>query len=163
MNPHLLLNFYLIGDFTLNPPTLLEITQADESSFDAKIFTPKGQLSYELDLQESGGVMSGERREHYLQSLQQTISIVNVRRHRFSGQVITSDSEWLVAPSKISVRGYDTTDLLVSVNVEKLKPGRRNFGELGVSDKKIPVWAWYKVVNETTLTLDKDKPDIPPR
>lgn len=153
--------FLLIGDFTLNPPTRLEIAQVGESSFDAKIFTPKGELSYELDLQKSGVVMSGQRRQHYLQSLQQTVSIANVGQHKFSGQVITSDSEWLGlgAPSEISVRGYDTTDLPVSVNVEKLKPGR-NFGELGVSDKKIPVWAWYKVVNETTLTLDKDKPDI---
>ena len=150
--------FLLIGDFTLNPPTLLEITQADESSFDAKIFTPKGKLSYELDLQESGGVMSGERREHYLQSLQQTVSIANVSQHKFLGQITTSDSEWLVAPSEISVRGYDTTDLPVSVN-EKLKPGR-NFGELVVSDKKIPVWAWCKIVNETTLTLDREQPNI---
>ena len=52
--------FLLIGDFTLNPPTRLEIIQKDESSFDAKIFTPKGELSYELDLQQPGVVMSGE-------------------------------------------------------------------------------------------------------
>ena len=151
--------FLLIGEFTSNPPTSLEITQIDELSFDAKICTPKGQLSYELDLQKSGGVMSGERRERYWQSLKQTVSIANVRRHRFSGQVITSDSEWLVAPSEISVRGYDTTDLPVSVNVEKLKPGR-NFGELVISDKKIPVWAWFKIVNETSLTLDREQPNI---
>ena len=152
--------FLLIGDFTLNPPTRLEITQKDKSSFDAYIFTSKGELQYKLDLRKSGVVMSRERRERYLQSLQQTVSIANVCQHRFSGQVITSDSEWwLVAPSEISVRGYDTTDLPVSVKVEKLKPGR-NFGKLGVADKRIPVWAWYRVVSETALTLDKDQPNI---
>ena len=152
--------FLLIGDFTLNPPTRLEITQKDESSFDAKIFTPKGELSYKLDLQQPGVVMSGERQERYLQFLKQTVSIANVGQHRFSGPVITSDSEWwLVAPREISVGGYDTTDLPVSVNVEKLEPGR-NCGELAVADKKIQVWVWYKIVNETALTLEKEKPNI---
>ena len=152
--------FLLIGDFTLNPPTRLEITQKDESSFDAKIFTPRGELSYELDLQKPGVVMSGERQERYLQSLKQTVSIANVGQHRFSGQVITSDSEWwLVAPSEISVGGYDTTDLPVSVNVEKLEPGR-NCGEIVVADKKIQVWVWSKIVNETALTLEKEQPNI---
>ena len=151
--------FLLIGDFTLNPPIRLEITQKDESSFDAKIFTPKGELSYELDLQKPGVVMSGERRERYLQSLKQNVLIANVYQHRFSGQVITSDSEWwLVAPSEISVGGYDTTDLPVSVNVEKLEPGR-NCGEIIVADKKIQVWVWYKIVNETALTLEKEQPN----
>ena len=152
--------FLLIGDFTLNPPTRLEITQKDESSFDAKIFTPKGELSYELDLRTPGVVMSGERRERYLQFLKRTVSIANVGQHKFSGQVITSDSKWwLVAPSEISVGGYDTIDLPVSVNVEKLEPGR-NCGELVVAGKKMQVWAWSKIVNETALTLEKKQANI---
>lgn len=152
--------FLLIGDFTLNPPTRLEIKQKDESSFDVKIFTPKGELSYELDLQQPGVVMSGERQERYLQSLKQNVLIANVYQHRFSGQVITSDSDWwLVAPSEISVGGYDTINLPVSVNVEKLEPGR-NCAELAVADKKIQVWVWYKIVNETALTLEKEQPNV---
>ena len=152
--------FLLIGDFTLNPPTRLEIKQKDESSFDAYIFTSKGRLHYELDLRTPGVVMSGERRERYLQSLKQTISIANVGQHKFSGQVITSDSEWwLVAPSEISVEGYDTTDLPVSVNVEKLNPGR-NCGELVVADKKVQVWVWFKIVDEVALTLERKQPNI---
>ena len=39
------------------------------------------------------------------------------------------------------------------------KPGR-NVAELGVADKKISVWAWYKIVKETMLTLEKEQPDI---
>lgn len=152
--------FLLVGDFTPNPPTRLEITQKDESSFDATIFTSRGRLHYELDLRTPGVVMSGERGERYLQSLKQTVSIANVGQHKFSGQVITSDSEWwLVAPSEISVGGYDTTDLPVSVNIEKLNPGR-NCGELAVADKKVQVWVWLKIVNETTLTLKKEQPNI---
>ena len=151
--------FLLIGDFTLNPPTRLEITQKDDSSFDAKIFTPKGELSYELDLQKPGVVMSGERRERYLQSLKQTVSIANVSHPGCSEEVITSDLGWLVALSEISVGGYDTTDLPVSVNVEKLEPGR-NCGEIVVADKKIQVWVWYKIVNETALMLEKEKPNV---
>ena len=60
---------------------------------------------------------------------------------------------------RIQTDGYDTTDLPVSINVEKLEPGR-NVAELGVADKKISVWAWYKIVKETALTLDKEQADI---
>ena len=77
----------------------------------------------------------------------------------FSEHTITSDSDWLIAPSKIFTTGYDTIDLRVSVNVEKLEPGR-NCGELVVADKKMQVWVWSKIVNETVLTLEKEQPHI---
>ena len=80
-------------------------------------------------------------------------------RHSSSTQIL-SDSDWLVAPAQIQTDGYDTTDVPVSINIEKLEPGR-NVAELGVADKKISVWAWYKVVKETALTLDKEQPDTP--
>ncbi|MDE0084900.1 MAG: hypothetical protein OXU23_04245, partial [Candidatus Poribacteria bacterium] len=32
--------------------------------------------------------------------------------------------------------------------------------ELRVADEKISVWTWYKIVKETTLTLDKEQSDI---
>ena len=151
--------FLLVGDFTLYPPTHLEIIQKDESSFDAKILTSKGELSYELDLQKPGGVMPRQRKTGTtLKHFQQTIPIPNVSQHRSSTQ-ISSDSDWLVAPAQIETDGYDTTDLPVSINVEKLKPGR-NVSELGVADKKISVWAWYKIAKETALALDKEQPDI---
>ena len=151
--------FLLIGDFTLYPPTRLEVIQKDKSSFDAKISTSKGELSYELDLQKPGSVMPREKKSGItLKYFQQTIPIPNVSRHRSSTQ-ISSDSDWLVAPAQIETDRYDTTDVPVSINVEKLKPGR-NVAELGVADKKISVWAWYKVVRETALTLDKEQPDI---
>ena len=92
--------------------------------------------------------------------MKQNVLIANVDQHKFSGPVITSNSKWwLVAPSEISVGGYDTTNLPVSVNVEKLEPGR-NCGELAVANKKIQVWVWYKIVNETALTLEKEQPNI---
>ena len=152
--------FLLIGDFTLYPPTRLEITQINESSFDAKISTSKGELSYELDLQKSGAVMPRQKKTGItLKYFQQTVQVPNVNRHRSSMQISTSDSDWLVAPTQIQTDGYDMTDLPVSVNVEKLEPGR-NVAELGVADKKISVWAWYKIVKETMLTLEKEQPDI---
>ena len=152
--------FLLIGDFTLYPPTRLEITQINESSFDAKISTSKGELSYELDLQKSSVVMPRQERTGItLKYFQQTIPVPNVNRHRSLTQISTSDSDWLVAPTQIQTDGCDTTDLPVSVNVEKLEPGR-NVGELGVSNKKISVWVWYKIVKETALTLEKEQPDV---
>jgi len=150
--------FLLIGDFTLYPPTHLEIIQKGESSFDAKILTSKGELSYELDLQEPGVVMPRQEKTGItLKYFQQTIPVPNVNPHRSSTQ-ISSASDWLVTPPQIQTDGYDTTDLPVSINVEKLEPGR-NVAELGVAGKKISVWAWYKVVNETALRLNKDQPD----
>lgn len=152
--------FLLVGDFTLYPPTRLEVIQKGESSFDAKISTSKGELSYELDLQKSGVVMPREKKTGItLKYFQKTVPIPNVNRHRSSTQISTSDSDWLVVPSRIQTDGYDTTDLPVSINVEKLEPGR-NVAELGVADKKISVWAWYKIVKETALTLDKEQADI---
>jgi hypothetical protein len=152
--------FLLIGDFTLYPPTHLEIIQKGESSFDAKILTSKGELSYKLDLQEPGVVMPRQEKTGItLKYFQQTIPVPNVNPHRSSTQISTSDSDWLVAPTQIQTDGYDTTDLPVSINVERLEPGR-NVAELGVADKKISVWAWYKVAKETILTLDKEQPDI---
>ena len=152
--------FLLIGDFTFYPPTHLEIIQKGESSFDAKVLTSKGELSYKLDLQEPGVVMPRQERTGItLKYFQQTILIPNVNPHRSSTQISKSDSDWLVAPTQIQTDGYDTTDLPVSINVEKLEPGR-NVAELGVADKKISVWAWYKIVKEKVLTLDKEQPDI---
>ena len=94
-----------------------------------------------------------------LKYFQQTVPVPNVNPHRSSTQISTSDSDWLVVPSQIQTDGYDTTDLPVSINVEKLKLGR-NVAELGVADKKISVWAWYKIAKETALTLDKEQADI---
>ena len=151
--------FLLIGDFTLYPPTRLEIIQKDKSSFDARISTSKGELSYELNLQKSRVVMPRQKKTRMtLKYFQKTIPIPNVNPHKSSTQ-ISSDSDWLVVPSQIQTDGYDTTDLPVSINVEKLEPGR-NVAELSVADKKISVWAWYKIAKETTLTLDKEQPDI---
>ena len=152
--------FLLIEDFTLNPPTRLEITQKDESSFDAKIFTPKGELSYELDLQKSGVVMPRQEKSGIkLKSFQQTVPVPIVSQRIFSEHAVTSDSDWLIVQPKIFTTGYDIIDLPVSVNVEKLEPGR-NCGELVVADKKIQVWVWSKIVNETALTLEKEQPNI---
>lgn len=153
-------DFLLIGDFTLYPPTRLEVIQKGKSSFDAKISTSKGELSYELDSQKSGVVMPREKKTGItLKYFQKTVPIPNVNRHRSSTQISTSDSDWLVVPPRIQTDGYDTTDLPVSINVEKLEPGR-NVAEFGVADKKISVWAWYKIVKETALTLDKEQGDI---
>ncbi|MCY4553664.1 MAG: glycogen-binding domain-containing protein [Candidatus Poribacteria bacterium] len=151
--------FLLIGDFTLYSPTHLEITQIDNTSFDVKISTSKGELSYELDLRKSRVVMPRQKETGTtLKYFQKTVPIPNVNRHRSSTQ-ISSDSDWLVVPPQIQTDGYDTTDLPVSVDVEKLEPGR-NVAELSVANKKISVWAWYKVVKETALTLNKEQPDI---
>ena len=152
--------FLLIGDFTLYPPTHLEIIQKGESSFDAKVLTSKGELSYKVDLQEPGIVMPRQEGTGItLKYFQQTIPVPNVNPHRSSTQISKSDSDWLVAPTQIQTDGYDTTDLPVSINVEKLKLGR-NVAELSVKNKKIPVWAWYKIVKETVLRLDKEQPNI---
>ena len=152
--------FLLIGDFTLYPPTRLEVIQKDKISFDARISTSKSELSYELNLQKPGAVMPQQEETGItLKYFQRTISIPNVSRHKSSTQISTSDSDWLVAPAQIQTDGYDTTDLPVSINVEKLEPGR-NVTELSVADKKISVWAWYKIVKESTLTLDQEQQDI---
>ena len=151
--------FLLIGDFTLNPPTRLEITQKDESSFDATIFTSRGELYYKLDLQNPGVVMPRQEKSVIkLKSFDRTVPVPVVSQRIFSEHTITSDSDWLMAPSEISTTGYDTIDLPVSVNVEKLELGR-NCGELAIADKKVQVWVWFKVVNETVITLERKQPD----
>ena len=155
-------DFFLIGDFTRNPPTSLEITQIDDSSFDAKMHFAIGEWHYKLDLRNPGIVKprlkpnSGEINH---KSLQQTFQVANTNQHTFSGEVTTSDTEWLTTPSEISIAGYGTTSVTVSAKVDKLKQGR-NVGEISVSDKKITVWAWHKIINETTLTLEQEQPNI---
>ena len=155
-------DFFLIGDFTHNPPTSLEITQIDDSSFDAKMHFAIGEWHYKLDLRNPGIVKprlkpnSGEINH---KSLQQTFQVANTNQHTFSGEVTTSDTEWLTTPSEISIAGYGTTSVTVSAKVDKLKQGR-NVGEISVSDKKITVWAWHKIINETTLTLEQEQPNI---
>ena len=151
--------FSLVGDFQGNPPKQLEIKQKDESSFDVCFLLQKGKLDYKLDLRTPGTVRPRQKRIGIkLKSLQQTVSIANPNQYEFSATVKAS-TEWLVAPSEISVDGYETIKFPISVNIEKLKPGR-NFCELVVSDKRIPVWTWYRIVNETALTLAQDAPNI---
>ena len=152
-------DFSLVGNFRLNPPTRLEVTQKDEFSFDANFLLQEGELHYNLDLRTPGVVMPRQKKaELKLKSFQQTVSIANVNRYKFSGSV-KSDTDWLVAPSEISVDGYETINFPVSVNVEKLKQ-ERNLAELVVSDKKILVWAWHRIIGKTALTLDQDQSNI---
>lgn len=152
--------FLLIGAFTLNPPTRLEIVQNDDSSFDACVLTSKDETHYRLDLRTPGVVMPRQESSGIrLNPLRQTVSVPVLSQRISSEHTVTSDSDWLIAPSKIFTTGYDTIDLRVSVNVEKLEPGR-NCGELVVADKKIKVWVWSKIVNETVLTLEKEQPHI---
>ena len=93
--------FLLIGDFTLNPPTRLEITQKDESSFDAYIFTSKGKLYYKLDLRKPGVVMPRQEKSRIkIKPLRQVVSVPVLSQQIFSEHTITSDSDWLIVPSK---------------------------------------------------------------
>jgi hypothetical protein len=152
--------FLLIGDFTLNPPTRLEMTQEDESSFNAYVVTSKGEMHYKLDLRKPGVVMPRQEKSRIkLKPLRQIVSVPVLSQRISSEHTVTSDSDWLIVPSKIFTTGYHTIDLRVSVNVEKLEPGR-NCGEIVVADKKIQVWVWYKIVNETAVTLEKEQPHI---
>ena len=152
--------FLLIGEFTLNSPTRLEIAQNNGSSLDACVLTSTGEMHYRLDLQKPGVVMPRQKKSQIkLKPLRQVVSVPVLSQRISSEHTVTSDSDWLIAPSKIFSTGYDTVDLRVSVNVEKLEPGR-NYGELIVADKKIQVWVWSKIVNETVLTLEKEQPHI---
>ena len=152
--------FLLIGDFTLNPPTHLEITQKDDTSFDATIFTSRGELYYKLDLQNPGVVRPRQEKSVIkLKSFDRTVPVRIVSQRIFSEHTITFDADWLITPSEISTTGHDTIDLPVSVNVEKLEPGR-NYAELAVADKKVQVWVWFKIVNETALTLEPKQSNI---
>ena len=152
--------FLLVGDFTPNPPTRLEITQKDESSFDAYIFTSRGELYYKLDLQKPGVVMPRQEKSVIkLKSFDRTVPVPIVSQGIFSEHTITSDSDWLTVPSEIFTTGHDTIDLPVSVNIEKLESGR-NCGELAVAGKKIQVWVWSKIVSETVLTLETKQSNI---
>lgn len=151
--------FSLVGNFRFNPLQRLEITQTDESRFDAHFLLREGELHYELDLRAPGVVMPQQKKAGLkLKAFQQTVSIANVNQHKLS-KAIKSDTEWLIALSEISVDGYETINFPIFVNIEKLKQGR-NFGELIVSDKRIPVWAWYKVIGETALTLNQEQSNI---
>lgn len=153
-------DFFLIGNFTNNPLTSFEITQKDENVFDAKMTTANDSWHYRLDLRKPGMVkprLKPNSNEVNLKSLQQSFQIANVNKKGFSGQVKTSEMDWLVCPNLINVAGYRTVNLSMSVKVEKLKQGR-NFGEIVISDKTIPVWTWLKVVNETVLTLNSNQP-----
>ena len=155
-------DFLLIGLFTLNPPTSLEITQKDEFCFDAKMRLAKGEMYYNIDLRIPGVVkprLSPNSREINIKSMQQSFQVANTNQHTFSEKVTTSDTEWLAVPSEISIAGYGTTSVTVSAKVDKLKQGR-NVGEISVSNKKITVWAWHKIINETTLTLEQEQPNI---
>lgn len=155
-------DFFLIDDFKANPPTSLEITQTDENLFDAMMHLAKGERYYQLDLRKPGVVkprLKPNGNEISQKSVQQTFQISNVNRRSYSGQVTTSDLDWLVCPNQINVAGYRTVNFLMSVKVEKLEHGR-NFGELTISDKKIPVWAWSNIVNETSLIINSDEPNI---
>lgn len=152
-------DFFLIWHLWSDPPTRLEITQKDDVSFEAMLRSQQCELTYELNIQKPGGVMPQQKRGGLnLKSFQQEAPIANVNPHEFSGKV-TSDTKWVILPREINIEPYDTTNFPVSLNVEKLKPGR-NFGELAVSDKKIPVWAWYRTIRETALTLDRNQPNL---
>ncbi len=149
-------DFSLVGNFRHNPPTQLEVTQKDAFSFDATILSQEGEQHYNLDMRTPGVVMPRQKKAGIkLKSFQQTVSVTNRSPHKFS-ESIRADTEWLITPRKINVSPYDTTNFPISVNVEKLKQGR-NFAELIVSDKKIPVWIWYETVGQTVLTLDQNQ------
>ena len=155
------IDFSLVGNFRVNPPTRLEITQKDEFSFDVSFLLRAGELHYKLDLRTPGVVMPQLRLKRVglnLKSLRQIVPIANVNRHKCSARV-KSDTEWLTAPSDVNVEGYETINFPVSLNIEKLKQGR-NLGQLTISDKRIPVWTWYKTVRETTLMLTRNQPDV---
>ena len=152
-------DFSLVWHLGLNPPTRLEIIQKDEFSFDATLRSQQHQLCYRLNLQTPEVVMPQQKRGRLnLKYFRQAASIANVSQYKFSGRV-TSDAKWLTAPREINIEPYNITKFPISLNLEKLKPGR-NFGQLVVSDKSIPVWAWYKTVGETALTLEQDQPNI---
>ena len=151
--------FFLLWPLQSNPPTRLEITQKDDITFDATLCSQQYQFNYKLNLQKPGVVMPQHKKDGLnLKSFRQATPIANISPHRFSGEV-TSDTEWLATPRNINIEPYDTTNLPVSLNVGKLKQGR-NFGEFVISDKKISVWAWFKIINETTLTFGQDQPHI---
>lgn len=155
-------DFFLIGDFTSNPPTSLEITQKDENVFDAKMIFTTGAWHYNLDLRYSGAVkprLKPNSSEISHKSLQQSVQIANLNKNGFSGQVTASELDWLEYTTEINVAEYRTVNLSISVKVEKLNHGR-NFGEFTISDKKVPVWAWFNIVNETTLIMTNDEPEI---
>lgn len=155
-------DFFLIGNFTHNPPTSIEITQTDENVFDAKIIISSGAWHYRLDLRNPGIVnprLKPNSAEIRQQSVQRTFKISNVNRKSYSENVTTSDLDWLAFPTQINVAGYRTVNLSMSVKVDQLKQGK-NFGELTISNKTIPVWAWFKTVNETMLTLNNNESDF---
>ncbi len=158
-------DFSLLGDFGLTPPTRLTVTPQETSepgvpTYDAVLETPQGALHYELNSRRPGAVMPKTSTEaSKLKFLQQIVQIANITSHPFSGRV-QSDAAWLSAQRTIGVEPYATASLLVSVNVDKLEQGR-NFAEIDVSDKKIPVWSWYEIIGKTELTFESDRADTP--
>ena len=151
-------DFFLIWHFWPNPPTQLEITQKDDFSFDATLRSQQYQLNYELNLRSPGTVMPRQKRGRLnLKSFRQEAPIANVSPHQFSSEVV-SDIKWLIIPREINIEPYGITNFPIFLNVEKLEPGR-NFEEIVVSDKKIPVWAWYRTIGDTALTLDQNQPN----
>ena len=158
-------DFFLFGDFGRMPPTRLTVTQQEASksevaTYDAVIETPQGALHYELNSRRPGAVMPKPSTEaSKLEFLQQRVQIANITSHPFSGRV-RAEAEWLSTQRTIGVEPYATASLLVSVNVDKLKPGR-NFAEIEVADKKMPGWGWYQIVGETELAVEPAKPDTP--
>lgn len=162
-------DFFLLGDFGRVSPTRLTVTQQETSksevpTYDAVLETPQGARHYELNSRRPGAVMpktspKAPKEASELEFLQQIVQIANITSHPFSGRV-QSDAEWLSVQRTIGVEPYATASLLVSVNVDKLKPGR-NFAEIEVADKKMPGWGWYQIVGETELTVEPAKPDTP--
>ena len=152
-------NFLLIGDFTHTAPTSIQINQIDSFFFHGKISTLRGELHYKLDLRNPGAVKPLDSNENYPKSIQQTVSIMNGHQYKFSGSVTTSDIKWVISDNRITIPGFSTADFSLAVDVETLKPGR-NFGEIIISDKKVPIWAWLRIVHQTNLTLDQDQPYI---
>ncbi len=156
-------DFFLLGDFGRVSPTRLTVTQQETSKYDAVLETPQGARHYELNSRRPGAVMPKTSpkasKEASKLEFQQVVQIANITSHPFSGRV-RSDAEWLSVQRTIGVEPYATASLLVSVNVDKLKPGR-NFAEIEVADKKMPGWGWYQIVGETELTVEPAKPDTP--
>ena len=152
-------DFFLLGDFGRMPPTRLTVTQQETLKYDAVLETPQGARHYELNSRRPGAVMPKTNTEASKSEFQQIVQIANLTSHPFSGRV-RSDAEWISAQRTIGVEPYAPASLLVSVNVDKLKPGR-NFAEIEVADKKMPGWGWYQIVGETELTVEPVKPDTP--
>lgn len=158
-------DFLLLGEFRVAQPTRLTLTQQEASetgmpAYTAVLKMPRGERRYQLEPPMSGAVMPKTKtKAAKFKRLQQTVQIANITPHPISA-CVQSGAEWLASPREIQLEAYATADVPLSVNVDKLNPGR-NFGELEVAGEKIPVWVWYENVGETALTLKPDKTDTP--